>query len=104
MQLKKRTDEAAQKVSTILKKSEEQIQLISSLQGTVCISVLKGEIWFCVSYGMFHIHDFQVGMYKRLYEEELKSRNGGLSQKETKIVTTTGIRFMQNAETVFGQA
>lgn len=50
---------------------------------------------------MFDIHDFQVGMYKRLYEEELKSRNSGLSQKETKIVTTTGIRFMPNAETEF---
>lgn len=47
LELKKRTDEAARKVSTILKKSEEQSELIASLQGS-------------------------VGMYRRLYEEELR--------------------------------
>ncbi|MCO5568313.1 hypothetical protein L7F22_022012 [Adiantum nelumboides] len=50
LELKRRTDEAAQKVATIVKKSEEQMQLIATLQGT-------------------------VGMYKRLYEEELKSQS-----------------------------
>eukprot|EP00250_Pteridium_aquilinum_P020517 c24845_g1_i1 orf=374-6757(+) len=53
LELKKRTDEATRKVSTIVKKSEEQMQLIASLQGT-------------------------VGMYRRLYEEELKSRSTSL--------------------------
>ncbi|MCO5577127.1 hypothetical protein L7F22_030950 [Adiantum nelumboides] len=50
LELKRRTDDAAQKVATIVKKSEEQMQLIATLQGT-------------------------VGMYKRLYEEELKSQS-----------------------------
>eukprot|EP01018_Ginkgo_biloba_P028799 Gb_36757 [translate_table: standard] len=49
-ELKIRTNEAASKVAVILKKSEEQSNMIESLQGT-------------------------VGMYKRLYEEELKSRS-----------------------------
>lgn len=47
LELKKRTDEATRKVSVIVKKSEEQLQLITSLQGT-------------------------VGMYKRLYEDEMR--------------------------------
>lgn len=48
-ELKKRTNEAASKVAVILKKSEEQSSMIESLQGT-------------------------VGMYKRLYEEEIRTR------------------------------
>lgn len=49
-ELKKRTNEAASKVAIILKKSEEQSSMIESLQGT-------------------------VGMYKRLYEEEIRIRS-----------------------------
>lgn len=49
-ELKMRTDEAVSKVSLILKKSEEQSGMIESLQGT-------------------------LGMYRRLYEEELKNRS-----------------------------
>lgn len=49
-ELKKRTNEAASKVAMILKKSEEQSSMIESLQGT-------------------------VGMYKRLYEEEIRTRS-----------------------------
>lgn len=49
-ELKKRTNEAASKVAVILKKSEEQSSMIESLQGT-------------------------VGMYKRLYEEEIRNRS-----------------------------
>ncbi|GLJ39262.1 hypothetical protein SUGI_0801160 [Cryptomeria japonica] len=49
-ELKMRTDEAVSKVSLILKKSEEQSGMIESLQGT-------------------------LGMYRRLYEEEVKNRS-----------------------------
>ncbi|KAH7301850.1 hypothetical protein KP509_23G046200 [Ceratopteris richardii] len=44
LELRRRTDEAAQKVASVIKRSEEQLQVIASLQG-------------------------MMGMYKRLYEE-----------------------------------
>ncbi|XP_058095907.1 nuclear-pore anchor-like isoform X2 [Magnolia sinica] len=49
MELQKRTDEASSKVAAVLKRSEEQGRMIESLHSS-------------------------VAMYKRLYEEELKTR------------------------------